>query len=97
MGTSPWWGFNITEDAYHWGDCAPTNPYAFAVGFAPGAPVLNLLNMSLEGHDAYSMVMLSWECILFSDLKTQGPGSVYYFQDWKRKDPEVYTMFGPQN
>ena len=33
----------------------------------------------------------------FFELKTQRPGSVYYFRDWKPKDLEVYIIFVTEN
>ena len=32
-----------------------------------------------------------------SELKTQGPASVYYFRNWKMKHLELYTIFGIEN
>ena len=76
----------------------------------PGPPVLNFCECEpwrtwyrFHGdvtRDVYTIVGLKniapWKCILFSALKTQGPGSVYYFRDWKPKDLEVYTNLGTE-
>ena len=33
-----------------------------------------------------------WECLLFSDRETTGPGSVYYVRNWKYKAMEVVKV-----
>ena len=79
------------------GACGPPNPLLSEGASPPDPSSLISLNMRLEGHDPDSMVMLSWKCILFSDVKTQGPGSVFYFRGWESKDLKVYSIFRPEN
>ena len=43
-------------------------------------PPKMFLNMSLEGRDTDSMARLPWTCLLLWELKTKGPGSVFYFR-----------------
>ena len=77
----------------------------------PGPPVLNLSEHEpcrtwymFYGHvtlDVYTIFWTenstAWKCILFSELKTQGRGSVCYFGLWKPKALEMYTVVGTEN
>lgn len=65
-------------------------------GRSPSRSLLSISsNMSCIGNDTCSMATVSWKCILFSELKSPGLGSVYYskglkrtvfFQDWNLND-----------
>ena len=42
------------------------------------------------------MAMLPWRCILFSEVKTEGRKSLYYFRNLKPKGLGMHSIFDPE-